>query len=116
MRGTLTFCAIACLAVWGGLKGWDHYQSTWPPAKAARWQINKGNVKRTVQILTAAREQDVDDMYLTLMFAECMDLQGNRHAAADLYREARPILESPNAPPDLAIHRERLETLESMGK
>jgi hypothetical protein len=54
-------------------------------------------------------------MYLTLMFAKCMDLQGNRHAAADLYREARPILESPNAPPDLAIHRERMETLESMG-
>ncbi|HLP86054.1 MAG TPA: hypothetical protein VK157_17005 [Phycisphaerales bacterium] len=116
MKGTLTFCAVACLAVWGGLRGWAHYQSTWPPEKAASWQMVRGNYDRAMNILADAREADPYNMRVTAMLAECFDRKGDKHMAAMLYREALPSLEVDTEWKDAAYHRERYKMLHMLGQ
>jgi Tfp pilus assembly protein PilF len=114
MKGTLTFCAVACLAVWGGMRAWERYQATWPVAKAADWQMDRGNYKKAMTILSTAREQDPNDMQVTAMLAECFDRLGDKHMAGLLYREALPYIEQTKTS-DAAYHRERLKMLQMLG-
>ncbi len=115
MKGTLTFCACACLAVWGGLRAWERYQATWPVTKAADWQMDKGNYKKALTMLADAHHQNPHDLQVTAMLAECFDRTGDKAMAAMLYREALPFIENDKDSSDSAYHRERLKMLQMLG-
>lgn len=114
MKSTLTTLAVLCALAWGGLRAWHAYQNISPWTRA-QWCMESGEYEKAIEHLRDAETQDPNDMRVQVALAECYDRLGDKATAAKVYKEVRPVIEDPEAPPEMEYHRDRLAILESLG-
>lgn len=114
MKSTLTTLAILCALVWGGLRMWTAFQNVSPMTRA-QWCMEGGEYEEAIAHLQDAETQDPNNMQVQIALAECYDRLGDKATAAKMYKEARPAIDDPDAPPAMEYHRDRLAILESLG-
>lgn len=77
--------------------------------------MESGEYEEAIAYLREAETQDPNDMQVQVALAECYDRLGDKATAAKVYKEVRPVIEDPEAPPAMEYHRDRLAILESLG-
>jgi Tfp pilus assembly protein PilF len=115
MRGTLTFCAIMCLLVWGGKKGWEYHKAHQTSLEAAEWKITTGDYPGSIPLLVKAQQEDPNNIMIVLKLADSLQRTGERAQAMRLYRQAEPYMNDPKLGEQLGYYRDRMMLLRNMG-
>ncbi len=77
--------------------------------------MEAGDYDAAIPFLERAAADDPFDMQIMLALAECHDRQGDKAMAAKFYRDAKPLIAAPDAPPSMEYHKDRFAMLETLG-
>lgn len=114
MKSTLTTLAVICALAWGGLHAWRAYSNV-SPLTRAEWAMGSGDYETAIAFYEEAETLQPGNLRIRVQLAECHDRLGDKATAAALYKQARVVLNDPDAPASIEYHRDRLATLESLG-
>ncbi len=109
---TVLILGLLGAAAWRGV---DHVTGPKTPADAGRRAMNLSEYSEAAQHLEVAHRELPEDLSIVADLAECYDRLGAKPRAAQLYREAAPLLNDPDRIMSMRGHRARFTELLQAG-
>jgi Tfp pilus assembly protein PilF len=100
---------------YGCFRGYEAWEASRTPLDRAELAMLAGRMPDAIDQLQVALRQDPTNQRIQLMLAEAYDRNGQKTAAAAMYREAQNLLNDPEQSVSMRRHRERFAILRASG-